>query len=92
MYVQQKEGYGGCGPTVEWGRVPGIKGMEAMKRPVLHVTIENTIWENQNEISTTVWLHQCKDWDAMDSSEQGNSGGHQALCKVQMDLLFFLKL
>jgi len=93
MYVQQKEGYGQCGPTVEWGREPGIKGMDAVKCPVLHVTTENTIWENQNEISTTVWLHQCKDWEmSMDSSEQGNSGGHQALCKVQMDLLFFLKL
>ena len=43
MYVQQKEGYGQCGPTVEWGREPGITGMEAVKRPVLHVIIENTI-------------------------------------------------
>ena len=43
MYMQQKEGYGQCGPTVEWGSVPGIKGMEAVKCPVLRVTIENTI-------------------------------------------------
>ena len=26
MYVQQKEGYGQCGPTVEWGREPGETG------------------------------------------------------------------